>query len=675
MRKLIFVMFCFASSGFGAEFLPPQIPSTKPEPRVEKLLRNEVHYLLNSSSWAEIPNEQEHAIRAWTSTALSAAVCMKFAGCPAQETQPVAVHILREVTRTHLTGGGKTASGKAWGHQWQSSFWAWQAAFAAWLLWPELPDDLRAPVVTMAVDEADRFADLPAPYSEFLDTKAEENAWNSMILVLVSEALPTHPHHAQWRARALEYMISAFATRADRSNNKIVDGRPVRAWVKGPNAHSDFTLENHRIVHPDYMSTFSLNLINAIVYRLLGKPVPEAVFFNAREVYENLKLFTLPDGSLFYPNGTDWSLHRVDMTWEGHVQMERLAHDRQAGALAEAALDTLEKMQARNRSGSIFAPGEFPSYPPHEPNAGWVVSMGLLTMKLWAPPANPQPLGTVWKELEKGQMFEDGKFFLMRTAHSLSSCAWGLRVMAVTIPFTSDPILNPMNHSYVGLATPLEEGADKLGRTGIGSMALERAIDREAMVISTVMPTAESGAMHVTVLASQGGLPHIFSFTALPSGKSVYMERWGRTSASVQGGLISLLQEPAWVYGRAARDVQAAGRDWVNVDDRMGFALSGCGGVKKTPEVASLLVALNATPQADCAIVTLPGATGAETRQFSSRPFRLRVNDPDAAAVAVDGFIVATNFSSSPTTLNVESAGEIVRIPIYGYSTRVLVKK
>jgi hypothetical protein len=643
---------------------------------VEKLLRNEVHYLLNSSSWGEIPDEQEYAVRAWTSTVLSAAVCMKFAGCPAQETQPVLLHILREVTRTHLTGGGKTASGKAWGHQWQSAFWAWQAAFAAWLLWPELPDDLRAPVVAMAVDEADRFADLPAPYSEFLDTKAEENAWNSNILVLVSEALPAHPHHAQWRERALEYMISAFATRADRSNNKIVDGRPVRAWVKGPNAHSDFTLENHGIVHPDYMTAISLNLYNAFVYRLLGKPVPDAVFFNAREVYENLKLLSLPDGSLFYPNGTDWSLHLVDMTWEVHVHMERLAHDRQAGALAEAALDTLEKMQARNPSGCIFAPGEFVSWPREaEPNAGFLVSMGLLTMKLWAPPANPQPLATVWKELEKEQMFEDGKFFVMRTAHSLSSCAWGLRVMAVTIPFARDPIINPINHSYVGLTTALEEGADKPGRTGIGSVALECAIDRDAVVISTVMPAAESGAMHVTIRASQGGLPHIFSFTALPSGKSVYMERWGRASTSVQGGLISLLQEPAWVYGRAARDVQAAGRDWVNVDDRMGFALSGCGAVKKIPEIASLLVALNAAPQADCAIVALPGATGAETRQFSSRPFRLRVNDPDAAVVAVDGFIVATNFSDSPITLDVESGGEIVRIAIYGFSTRVLLKK
>jgi hypothetical protein len=61
--------------------------------------------------------------------------------------------------------------------------------FSAWLMWGELSPDLRRAVLAMAIDEADRFLDLPAPYSRFYDTKAEENAWNSNLLVLLGEIL------------------------------------------------------------------------------------------------------------------------------------------------------------------------------------------------------------------------------------------------------------------------------------------------------------------------------------------------------------------------------------------------------------------------------------------------------------------------------------------------------
>jgi hypothetical protein len=68
-------------------------------------------------------------------------------------------------------------------------------------------------------------------------------------------------------------------------------------------------LENHGIVHPDYMCTIGLNMTNALVYRLLGRPIPQAVTFNVKALYENLKFFTMPDGAFFYPNATDWNLH------------------------------------------------------------------------------------------------------------------------------------------------------------------------------------------------------------------------------------------------------------------------------------------------------------------------------------------------------------------------------
>jgi hypothetical protein len=45
-------------------------------------------------------------------------------------------------------------------------------------------------------------------------------------------------------------MISAFATPADCSSQRVVEGKPLSAWLRGANVHPDFTLENHGFVHP-----------------------------------------------------------------------------------------------------------------------------------------------------------------------------------------------------------------------------------------------------------------------------------------------------------------------------------------------------------------------------------------------------------------------------------------
>ena len=670
------VLFLFPLALAAQEVTPPRIPALRAEPRIEKLLRNQVRYLLATLPSGEIPNEQEHSIRPLTATALSAAVCLKLGSCEAPETTRQAViHILGDVTRAHRTGQGATATGRQWGSQWQSALWAWQAAFAAWLLWEDLPAELRQAVVAMTVHEADRFADLPPPYAEFLDTKAEENAWNSLILALASEALPGHPHQAKWRERGREYMISAFATRADRSSERMVDGRPLRDWVQGANIHTDYTLENHGFVHPDYMSTVSLNLMNAVVYRLLGRPIPEAVLHNAQPVYDNLKFLSLPDGALLYPSGTDWNLHRVDMTWSLHVQMERLVKDPQAGALAEISLATLERMQGRSAEGRIFAPREFPSYPGHESQAGWALATGLLFAKLWPPPQNPKILATVWKELEGARIFDDGRFFVVRSAKAVSSFSWGLRIMGLTVPFTSDPIVNPINRSYVGLATDPDGDQDKPGRTGVGSVALERAIARDNLAISTVISGLESGAAHLTANGRHGEHSQVFSFTALPGGKSVYLERWRGKEGPVRRGLISLLAEPDWVYGRAERKIERSpDSDWVNVDDRLGFAMLPNRRVGIHRDFRNVLLVLNEGdgPETTWALVTLPGATIAETRQFAAQRFPAHPRHSDVAAVLVDGFLVATNLSPHPLTAEIEYGPAVRSVSINGFSTRVL---
>jgi hypothetical protein len=239
--------------------------------------------------------------------------------------------------------------------------------------------------------------------------------------------------------------------------------------------------------------------------------------------------------------------------------------------------------------------------------------------------------------------------------------------MGQTVPFRREKPVNPMPLSYVGLTSVFAGAGGKAGRTGIGSAALEEAIRRESPQVLTAIPGEESGALHVTVNTSRGGQPHAFSFAALPTGKSVYFERRGGSAAADLGGLISLLEEPNWVYGAPRRSIRQDGSTWLNADDQLGYAVSGGAGIRIVPDVRSVMVALNAP-----VIVTLPGASTAATETFALEPFRLQCSPRDVMAVLVDGFVVASNLGPHPAVASITVKGRSIRLPVNGYSTRVL---
>ena len=71
----------------------------------------------------------------------------------------------------------------------------------------------------MAVDEADRLIDYEVPYYRDAngkvvfkgDSKAEENSWNSTILVIAAAMMPEHPHWKGWYDKSVE--LRAFGLR------------------------------------------------------------------------------------------------------------------------------------------------------------------------------------------------------------------------------------------------------------------------------------------------------------------------------------------------------------------------------------------------------------------------------------------------------------------------------
>ena len=359
------------------------------------LLRNGLKYLVNdwyhevkgygsqSGPYIDFKGSTEHYIRPVSHAAFSLAAALRFhlydervAGVPRSEAQAITLGLIRSLAYRHKAcTGGK----EGWGNQWQSAWWASQTAFAAWLLWDELDEATRTRVYDMAVYEADRFLTYDIPYYKDKagkiiykgDSKSEENAWNSDLLVLASVMFPRHPYAATWHRRALELQLSAYASPSDLNSSEKINGICLKDFLQGSNMEENGTIVNHGIVHVDYMVAFMQNAINILPYALTGEKAKKASLFNGNRIYNALN--NLPfDGKtmyvrnekgeatcrMFFPEGNDWGTGRQSNYWLMDVIAYCFGLDK---GMKPAASDWMRvrgkemmRMQQRNTNGAYY---------------------------------------------------------------------------------------------------------------------------------------------------------------------------------------------------------------------------------------------------------------------------------------------------------------------------------
>jgi hypothetical protein len=353
------------------------------------------------------------------------------------------VPMFRYLTATHVTGPIPTSDGRNWGDHWQSAHWTDSLALAAWWVGADLPPDLAAAVRRVAVHEAERMGAINPPHQLKDDTKAEENAWNSEVFSSAVVLMPGDPRRQRWEELLGTWVFSSFLREADRTSPAMVDGRRVSERFTGANIFDDFTLENHHIVHPDYMTTFSLSLGCAIEHALTLRRPPEALLYNVPGIYENEKWFTMPDGGFCYPSGQDWSVYRqIDWLYP-NVLMAVFGRDAEAWSLFDVCLEVLEKMQARTGSGSIYLPEEnfFASA-----EGDKMSHLGRIWLALhFAGEARPVALSRLGV-----RRLEQARIILNRTPAAVHTFSWGTRCMAQCLPMARDRLISPDDRNGVG---------------------------------------------------------------------------------------------------------------------------------------------------------------------------------------------------------------------------------
>jgi hypothetical protein len=300
--------------------------------------------------------------------------------------------VVRGLVFTHLTNTKKKKA-ERWGNAWQSAYWASQCGEAAWMLWDKLTPSTRQGVANMIEFEANRFNNYRVPYyadkngkiRHVGDTKGEENAWNSRILMLAVNAMPTHPHNAAWKTKACALMVSAWSRPSDLNCEESVDGKPVKDWLNGWNTYENGLVMNHRFIHPDYNCGY-LCYAAAIDCALTNSTIPKSAFWNDGVMYHYYAAYSFkpgpsewgdirePGGTIyrrsenggylpdnFYPQGTDWSYHWYDcyLEMDIYAKLRNLDAGKDYDALGWANA-RVEAMRAKqDPQGRIYTDKDF----------------------------------------------------------------------------------------------------------------------------------------------------------------------------------------------------------------------------------------------------------------------------------------------------------------------------
>jgi hypothetical protein len=276
------------------------------------------------------PAQQEYAVRRPAMAALTTAVAARTkahndtsVGRTRDEAIRYTDWLVRSIACEHVavTPGG-------WGAGWQTAHWAMLAGQAGWLVWDYLTPQTREYVAQMVVYEADRqlmrgpeyWADANGTIVSRGNTKAEENSWNAGILELALAMMPKHEQADNWRRRAVDLEVAAYARLADISSGAVVNGVTLADRLDGANVYDDGTVENHQVIHPDYMTNIQQSWWAADVAGLAGRFVHQSAFHNGPLVYGAISkvpftvgaasptgngTFAEPGGTMYRPGSND----------------------------------------------------------------------------------------------------------------------------------------------------------------------------------------------------------------------------------------------------------------------------------------------------------------------------------------------------------------------------------
>ncbi|MCL6519262.1 MAG: hypothetical protein K6T99_05480 [Armatimonadetes bacterium] len=532
--------------------------------------------------WGNGISEGNEGIRAIGNMVLSSAALLKYSRLKDAERQYLksrALRAIRYAVATHVTGTQKCTDGKKWGCSWQSGMWASNLAFGAWLIWDDLDNELREGIERVISKEADRLLNRTLPTNRWGDTKAEENGWDLTCISIASNMFARHPNASEWSKKAIEYMMNTLSVPRDLRDERLIDGRPVKEWVKGANLHPDFTLENHNFFHPSYVACSSYFLaVASMHYAYARRPIPQAATHHLMDTWAMFQTLVLPCGETIFPQGMDWELHGLPYI-NLFAFLSTKMHDSLAARLESIHLQYIRTWQ-NMQDGNLAIPGSKLGFTRHAIFAEQV-TYGFLSHKLFGPACEPN---AATRQLECVRQFGPIGVILHRTPSKLVSFSWKNRIMGTLAPIGEKHEGNchfavPITNGFIGTFQLGEEGSQALtvvkhswrkaenGFETFGELLTNGGLLKQELKVTSVGEKVvvyedKVTALDDVLIESELGVPVGIENDILTGGlRTVYH----------QGGKINFdwrnPQKPVAFHGK-----------WVNVDGRLGVvSVAGSG--------------------------------------------------------------------------------------------------
>ena len=275
-------------------------------------------------------------------------------GLSRNEMRKIALDMLRYTLRAHKAGGGTCVNGQPWGNHWISSLTLERMSFGIEALNEFLDDELRTLYRKVTESEAEYLLKAPLTAGLVKDNHPESNMWNGIALFRAAILQPKHPHAAQWKERASDYLTNALSIPSDAMNETLIDGKPIKDRFVGANMFESMACNHHGYMNIGYMY---LTLSNLAIFHLQckknGIEPPEALYHHAENLWKVVKACTFPDGR-FARIGGDTRV-RYCYCQDYGIPVWLLAWDRfgdaDATQLEHGWLDIVNREQATNSTG------------------------------------------------------------------------------------------------------------------------------------------------------------------------------------------------------------------------------------------------------------------------------------------------------------------------------------
>ena len=195
--------------------------------RIYRAAMHQAHYLLGTvHPWSEDPSlklltdsrSTEHWIRPNAGAIEGFAFLYRFGpydervvGVSRKELLAKTIlPMMRYVVATHVTGTRKTGDGKPWGDAWQTPTGPRCSAGRRGFSGTTCPRTCARACAAWWPTRPSGSCDAEPPHQVRLDTKAEENAWNSEIFSAAMLILPGDPRRPEWEKACRRWVMSSF---------------------------------------------------------------------------------------------------------------------------------------------------------------------------------------------------------------------------------------------------------------------------------------------------------------------------------------------------------------------------------------------------------------------------------------------------------------------------------